>query len=259
MALGSKINRYKSLIGKFRNWPQFLFFKMGKKGSFNFKMRNGFELSVSRQMLPPFKESFFDGVYFQGFPKEKLPKGKIQVIDVGANVGFFSLYMFSEYPEASILSFEPMPFNYNQLKNYQSSYPAYNWHIEQKALADHREGLKLHSSTVEGFSTMASVFEADGKGEVINVPTMTLADVVGSHKFEKIDLIKLDCEGSEYAILYSAPRELLDTIELMCIETHAGKNENENHQSMVRFISDLGMSFKEKTNADGTGYIWAWR
>ena len=259
-AIRHKIHRYRSLISNFKNWPQFLAFKTGAGDAFKFKMRNGFEIEVPKKMLPPFKESFFDGVYFKGYPENKVPaSGDITVIDIGANVGFFSLFMFSRFPQARVYSYEPMPFNYSQLKSYKEHFDQFNWEAEQRAVADHREGLVLHSSTVDGFSTMASVYAADQKGERIEVETLTLEDVFTKYDLKKIDLIKLDCEGSEYAILYQAPKALLDQIELMSIETHPGTGEGENHQGMINFLKGIGMTLKEQINSDGTGYIWAWR
>lgn len=174
-------------------------------------------------------------------------------------MGFFSLFMFSRYPEAKVYSYEPMPFNYAQLNKYKEHYSQFAWQPEQRAVADHRDGLVLHSSTIDGFSTMASVFQADQKGERIEVETLTLEDVFKKYDLEKVDLIKLDCEGSEYAILYQAPKALLDSIALMSIETHPGTKEGENHDAMITFLKGMGMQLKEQRNSDGTGYIWAWR
>lgn len=259
-AFRHKIHRYRSLIANFKNWPQFLAFKTSGGSAFHFKMRNGFEIDVPKKMLPPFKESFFDGVYFQGFPQEKVPAdGDLKVIDIGANVGYFSLFIFSRYPKANVYSYEPMPFNYSQLKSYQDHYTEFSWQTEQKAVADHRDGITLFSSTLEGFSTMASVFTADQKGEKIEVETLTLEDVFSKYAIKELDLIKLDCEGSEYAILYNSPAALLEKITLMSIETHPGTKEGENHDAMISFLKKKGLQLKEQRNEDGTGYIWAWR
>lgn len=259
-AIRHKIHRYKSLISNFKNWPQFLAFKTSGGNAFHFKMRNGFEIEVPKKMLPPFKESFFDGIYFKEFPRDKVPaQGDVKVIDIGANVGYFSLFMFSKYPQARVYSYEPMPFNYSQLKTYQDHYTQFAWQTEQKAVADHRDGITLFSSTLDGFSTMASVFTADQKGEKIEVETLTLEDVFNKYKLDRLDLIKLDCEGSEYSILYNSPVALLEKIGLMSIETHPGSGEGENHEAMISFLKGLGLNLKEQRNDDGTGYIWAWR
>tara|TARA_B100000965_G_C19602712_1_gene763785 strand:+ start:11044 stop:11820 length:777 start_codon:yes stop_codon:yes gene_type:complete len=258
MLFKQKLNRYKNLISDFSNWPSFIGFKSGKKPSFQFRMRNGFKIEVKRQMLPPFKESFFDKVYLKHFPENSLPHNPV-IVDIGANVGFFSLAMFSQFPKARIFAFEPMPFNFQQLNSYKKGYPEFDWKIERKAIADHDNGIILHSATVDSFSTMAGVFATDWQGEKIEVPTLTLGAVVKKNNLEKIDLLKLDCEGSEYAILYSLNDSDFDRINLMSIESHPGTAESQNHRSLLIFLNQKGFTTKEQMNPDGTGYIWAWK
>ena len=132
MSLSHKSHRYKTLLMEFKNWPQFLFFKLTGGNSFNFKMKNGFEIEVPKQMLPPFKESFFDGVYLRHFSREQLEKPEPVVVDIGGNVGFFSLFIFSKFPRAKVFTYEPMPFNFEQLKMYNQTYSKFDWTIENK-------------------------------------------------------------------------------------------------------------------------------
>ena len=201
---------------------------------------------------------FFDRVYLDGFPYQPVLGKSPVVIDVGANVGYFGLFIFSQYPNAQVYGYEPMPYNFKQLQAYKDQYRGLSWHIENKAISDHRNGITLNTSTLVGFSTMASVFESDGKGEKIEVGTLTLDDVMKGHGLKVIGLLKLDCEGSEYAILYSASDEVFYRIKYMCIETHQGSGPGQDHQSLVSFLNKKGFSLKE-VHQKGEGYIWAWK
>lgn len=258
MPANHKINRYKNLIADFRNWPSFLVFKSGKSEVFNFKMRNGFEIKVNRKMLPPFKESFFDRIYLSQF--KNLFKGNDvpTIIDIGGNVGFFSLYMLSQHPQARVISFEPMPFNFGQLKKYNEHYRHLNWEVVNKAVSDKNDPLVLYSRTIEGFSTMASLNPHEGEQEKIEVPSMTYSEMVSEFNLERVDLMKMDCEGSEYPILYSMTDEELKNIRNMCIESHATSIPENSHANLLKFLKEKGFNFKEQMNLDGTGYIWAW-
>lgn len=258
MSIGHKLNRYKSLISQFANWPEYLSFKAGSEDSFRFKMKNGFEIEVPRKMLPPFKESFFDGVYLKGLPKEFEMPSKPIIVDIGANVGYFGLYMLSQFSGARVFGFEPMPFNFKQLSKYQKEYSNHDWKNFNQAVADHNNGLTLYSSTLDQFSTMAGVFEADGRGEKIEVSTLTLTEVMEANKLDHIDLLKLDCEGSEYAILYSLSDQQFQNIHNFCIETHPGHSGDQNHDALKAFLKTKGYALNDKMNDDGTGYIWAW-
>lgn len=258
MSLNHKIKRYKTLTQEFKNWPQFLLFKLIGGNSFQFKLKTGFKIEVPKKMLPPFKESFFDGVYFKGFPSERPLNETPVVIDIGANVGFFGLYILSKYPKAKVLGFEPMPFNYSQLQKYQESYPDFDWINYNTAVADHSDGLTLYSSTIDAFSTMAGVFESGRRGERIDVETLTLKSMMEQNGLDQIDLLKLDCEGSEYSILYSMDDETLDKIKLMSIESHKGNSEKETHKALLAFLEMKGWKYTEERHGDGYGYIWAW-
>lgn len=258
MSLSHKINRYRSLMSHFKNWPQFLFFKIGGSDSFQFKLKNGFEINVPRKMLPPFKESFFDRVYLSHFPSDRIKTTSPTIVDVGANVGYFSLFMLSQFPQAKVIAFEPMPFNYGQLANYKNTYPALSWTIENKAISSNRDGITLFSSTVDEFSTMASVFSEDGKGEEIKVETIIFSDILELYNLDEIDLMKLDCEGSEYAILYGMSDDQFSLVKNFSVETHPGQSGNQNHSSLVAFLKTKGYHLVDQMNSDGTGYIWAW-
>jgi len=258
MSLGHKLNRYKSLISQFSNWPQYLSFKAGSADSFQFIMKNGFEIEVPRKMLPPFKESFFDRVYLKGLPKGFVMPTKPVIIDIGANVGYFGLYMLSQFPDARVFGYEPMPFNYNQLSKYQSEYSKHDWKNFNQAVADHSNGLTLYSSTLDQFSTMAGVFQTDGRGEKIEVGTLTFAEVINSNKLDHVDLLKLDCEGSEYAILYGMTDDQYSLVKNFSIETHPGQSGNQNHDALVNFLKTKNYKLVDQMNFDGTGYIWSW-
>lgn len=258
MSLRHKTNRYKTLLKDFKNWPQFLFFKLFGGQSFNFKMRNGFEIKVTKQMLSPFRESFFDGVYLKNFSKTQLEKPNPVVVDIGGNVGFFSLFIFSKYPEASVFTYEPMPFNFNQLAKYRQENSEFNWTIEKLAVADNKKGLTLYSSTVDSFSTMATVFKDKGRNMKINVPTLTLNDLIEINQLKSIDILKLDCEGAEYSIIYATTEHNLSIIKKISIETHIGDSDKKNHHALVEYLRSKGFSLEHKLSKE-EGYIWAWR
>ncbi|HDO26725.1 MAG TPA: hypothetical protein ENH02_01285 [Bacteroidetes bacterium] len=69
-----------------------------------------------------------------------------------------------------------------------------------------------------------------------------------------MNFLKLDCEGSEYAILYSASGEVLNGIDTIAIETHAGSKARQNMKSLLAFLNKNGFN----TNSHGD-IIWAWK
>lgn len=47
-----------------------------------------------------------------------------------------------------------------------------------------------------------------------------MKDVFIDNNIQKCDFLKVDCEGTEYEILYSPPRDIFERIESITIEYH---------------------------------------
>ncbi|MEO1052247.1 MAG: FkbM family methyltransferase [Bacteroidota bacterium] len=259
MGLGSRLSRYTNLIKNFDNWGAYLAHKVkNNKEDFTFKVRKAFAVTVPKQMLPPFKENFFDEIYLKEFPQQLFDKPKIQVLDVGANVGYFALYMLSRFPNASIYAYEPMPFNFKKLGEYQKQFDQFDIQIYNKAVADKHTTITLNVSNLDGFSTMASIFDKSTKPVKVDVEAITLEEAMSENKLDSIDFLKLDCEGSEYPILYGANEETLSKVSAISIETHQGQTENENHEALKSFLQKAGFQVRDISKGR-YGHIWAWR
>ena len=242
------------------NWPSYLLFKarQSQHASFTFKLRNTNSITVLKQMLPPFKEIFFDQVYLQRIPKKLFKKEELTILDIGANVGFFSFFMLFRYPKATVYAFEPMPFNFSQLQQYTRESGFQNLFAVNKAVAGRTGTLLLNHAADHSFTTMASVFKNQRKRHSLEVEAITLEQIFAEYKLQAVDFLKVDCEGAEYDILYKAPATLFQKINALCIETHAGQATNENTLSLAAFLREQGyrlLTVGEKK----TAYIWAWR
>jgi FkbM family methyltransferase len=252
-----KLNRYRRLIKIFSNWPQFLFFKMypGRNDSFEFHLRNAFKITVPRNMLGPFRECFLDEVYLKNIDPSLLHKENPTIIDIGSNVGYFSLYMFYKFPKAKIYAFEPLPYCFNTIKTYQSQYKQFNWQVYQDAVSDTETTIEIYTDSPDGFSTTSSMFMTD-KAYKIEVNTTTLPGFIAANGIEHIDFLKLDCEGAEYPILYNLPDSVWKKTSCLSMEAHALKGEKENIFALVDFLKTkkYRVVFREK---DRGGHLWA--
>ena len=255
----NKIIRYSNLLKKVSNWKSYLWFKVfSRKENFEFILRNSISITVPRKILSSFRECFFDEIYIRHFPKNLLDKKNMVVLDIGANAGYFSLFAHSSFNSPSIYAFEPMPYAYKVLNQYRDTYKEMNLHTYQEAVSNENGKLVLNSDTIDGYTTEASIFADDNKKHQFEVKAVNLQTFMQDEKLEAIDLLKLDCEGSEYAILYDLPKEILGKISLLCIETHKGNNANENIESLAEYL--LSNQFELVTLSEGyTGYIWAWK
>ena len=208
-------------------------------------------------MLGPFRECFLDEVYLKHIDPACLKKESPVVIDIGANAGYFSLYMFYKYPKAIVYAFEPLPYCVTILKNYQSQYKSFNWHIYPKAVSNITKPIEIYTDAVDGFSTTASMY-TPGKGHKLQVEAETLQHFIQANAIKQVDLLKLDCEGAEYAILYNLPDEVWPKITCITMEAHLLRGNQENVHDMAGFLKSKGYSLIH-TDTGGVGNIWAYR
>lgn len=257
--VGKKIKRYSNLRKNVVNWPEYLWKKtVGFSDHFVFDVVGLGKIKVHKETMGPFRENFFDEVYLTNIPGEIFDKTELTVVDIGANIGFFSLSFLSKYPQTRIVAFEPHPYCYGVLENYQLAFPEFNFDIFQQAVGRFDSTLTLKTSNLDGFATMSSIFENESNTHHFEVESIKLDTAIKNQDLDEIDLLKIDCEGSEYAILYNSSPEVFDKIRAISIETHEGSNQNESFQMLDQFIKSKGYNTFAR-NEGKTGYIWAWR
>ncbi|MBK5210577.1 MAG: FkbM family methyltransferase [Flavobacteriaceae bacterium] len=257
----SKLNRYQNLIKRVLNWKFYILKKVvGFNEDFEFNIRNFGKILVLKNMLGPFRENFLDDIYFKHIPKSVFNTNQNPVIiDIGANVGFFSLAAFSKYPKAKIYAFEPHPYCFKVLKNYKQEFKRFDWNIFNQAVSNKNENIFLNTNNLEGFTTVTSVFKKSKDIKVFAVKAVSFDTFLEENKIDYIDFIKLDCEGSEYEILYALPKEKFKIIKSLCIETHKGENENQNLNSLNKYLKNVGYKTEILDEGNYSGYIWAWK
>ena len=89
-------------------------------------------------------------------------------------------------------------------------------------------------------SVTASVF-ADFAAEnqrSVRVPAVALSEVL--RPIGAVSLLKLDCEGSEYPILYETPPELLRNVRAIAMEAHELDTDRRNPRAVTSYLESLG-------------------
>lgn len=122
------------------------------------------------------------------------------IFDIGAHIGSFSLYALRIYPDARLYSFEPSKENFKYLqKNLQKNgigqerCKAYN-----SALGDYNGSGMLDVSRRNDAYRLAFHNKQNFMQPCF---VRTLADICKEHNISRIDILKMDVEGSEYGIL----------------------------------------------------------
>jgi FkbM family methyltransferase len=140
------------------------------------------------------------------------------VVDIGANIGIFSLYAAS-HRAAKVSAYEPNSEAFQcLLKNIDANGLKAVVTPSQLAVTN-RDG-----ATVK-FPTKASMYNAiitdENCSDFEFVQTISLARILG--QTGKVDILKLDCEGAEYDILLNASQEALSQVASIRMEYHPGQ------------------------------------
>lgn len=248
--------RYFNLIKNIDNWQEYLFYKfrITREDPLIFHCKNNVVVEVPIRLLHTFKEIFFEECYTKCLPKDRL-KNDMTVIDVGANAGYFSLYMLSQYPGSQVIAFEPIPKNFELLMQNRRRNSMRNLTAVNKAVYSTIQKITLRYDARDSFTTTGSIFGRELGEDEIEVYTTTLPEIFETYALERVDLLKLDCEGAEYHILYNCPENCFKSITCIAMECHTGKNEDESRPAVCNFLRSLAY----RTRIDKGGMVWAWR
>jgi FkbM family methyltransferase len=130
-------------------------------------------------------------------------------IDVGANIGLISLYMLKKITDIKIYGFEPSPHQYSLFKKtIETNLISEKIELSDFALSDTAGQVSFFAHTTgcpaDGFKDTGR----GGKGKSIDVQTIPLDTWWIKKGKPKIDLIKVDTEGSEL-LIFKGAKELL--------------------------------------------------
>lgn len=255
--MNKKITRARNIFANVSNSWGYLSYKLGsKKKGFQFKVPGGIVLDVPKRLMPTFKEMFFRAPYLEGMPQNVVKGSKPLIIDIGANVGYFSFFVLSKFPQATLHSFEPFPPNAKLLKKYRKQHPQLDLNIHEKAVSGKPGQISLGYDGNDEFSTSASQMEIAGQGETIDVECITLPDFIAQHKITRIDWLKVDCEGAEYDIFRQGADEFLPIVQAVTLETHDSEVPGEDLESLKELLVKHGFQVRSNTISP---LIWAWR
>jgi amino acid adenylation domain-containing protein/FkbH-like protein/FkbM family methyltransferase len=197
------------------------------------------------------------------------------ILDVGANIGLFTLFAQQQSPKGTIYSFEPSPHAFDKLRTNAKLYCS-NTHLFNCGLgsegreetftfyphssvfssfaADTEQDEKAirsviinmlqrdHSLDEESLEQLADEFIKDRlKEETYQVQLRTLSEIIEEYKIKKIDLLKLDAEKSELAILQGIKDHHWSLIKKIVMEVH--DQEGSTLRRVLRLLEDKGFRF----------------
>jgi len=142
------------------------------------------------------------------------PKNNIStILDLGANIGV-SVEVFNRlFPKANIIAIELEKENMEMCRINHGD----NRNVSMINGAIWSETGRVGLQDV-GDGSWA--FQVDDKQDYNTVPAYTYSDILEIHNIERIDIMKMDIEGAEAAVLEASADEIFSTTTISIIEVH---------------------------------------
>ena len=173
---------------------------------------------------------------------------KDTVVDIGAHVGYFTLYAANLAKKGKIISYEPSKKSFSILEKNIKINNFSNIKLENVAVSKTHGKALLHTDDHDEISN--SLYNLNKKSKVYEVETNTLEEIFLKNKLDSIDFLKIDCEGAEYEILMNASSLDLDKIKKMSIEIHE-KLVPYSKEVIIEKLVKHGFNVKLETDISG--------
>jgi FkbM family methyltransferase len=155
------------------------------------------------------------------------------IIDCGSNVGISALYFKSLFPKARIYCYEADPHIAEILRRNLENNGAVDVEVFQKVVWTHSNGVFFGSEGADGGSvhnTQNATF----------FPSVCLREVLQQR--EAIDLLKIDIEGAEVAVLQDCVNEL-HRVKYLYVEYHSFTDQPQELDVLLRLLKESGFRY----------------
>ena len=179
-----------------------------------------------------------------------IPRVRVKrIVDIGANVGFSCLYWLAIYWRAEVIAFEPHP-----------------GHVAQWRVNVARNGLEsratLHAVAAGAANGRAWISDA-GTSSRLSHAAESGCEIQVVDAFElladvRIDILKIDIEGSEYELLEDPRFGALDVYALV-LEWHARSDRLWGREWCEKRLAELGFRVYPIFEKKSFGMMWAYK
>ena len=158
------------------------------------------------------------------FRKDYLVRQDIEVVaDIGSNIGISALYFLTQNPRVKCYLFEPNPSNVEKLKQNLKGFED-RYVLQTYAVSDVSGTFDFGIESTGRYGSLEQHL-----GQTIKVDCKDINSVLQLiiNREKKIDLLKIDTEGSEIKTLRAINEEYLKDIKMICSESEQVINNGE--------------------------------
>ena len=275
MGIGYAVGNVVLAARKYKNWPEVIVSTAKRQEPAKVILKNGLQIEADVGLRFLVREIFFEKVYNPA----NLSIGRNDlVVDIGANNGVFTLFAAS-ITRNRVHAFEPSPRNLEVLRRNIALNGLHHVIAHNCAVSDRVGSAKLFLNPADGQQNLLAdhilpdkiaeykthtdlnylIARPDKAEDSLEVATTTLQEIITSNNIERIDFLKLDCEGAEGSILHSTPRQYLQRVRKIAMEFHDHLSQF-SHSDIQRMLEVAGFLTRLKWDGKSPlGYMYAWR
>ena len=174
--------------------------------------------------------------------EELIDRKDATFIDIGANIGTFTIWALRTVPGSRVFSYEPETKNYSLLVE----------NIRDNGMERRAQAFRSAVCGESGMRSLSIAGESSGKnslaydvGGVVSeqVSCLTLASIFADNGITHCDCLKVDCEGAEYELLYAAPVSVTNMIDMIIFESHGV--EGHCVGALKKFLVERGFTIED--------------
>ena len=214
--------------------------------------------------------TLYETLILQYYDKLNLVEGDT-VIDIGGHYGFFTMYALNR-GASQIHTIEPTKTTYDVLcKNLKDYNNVKKYNLAISSDNNSRELITIGSSSCnsfhENFNNSPDNKENQGVRKIQTVNCVTLEQFMKNNDIDRIDALKLDCEGAEWDLLPTVPDDILKyKIRKFSMEAHPDgvgqQGMKERSLAFIERLEKLGyhvIADPQITSNGELGNLWARR
>ncbi len=177
--------------------------------------------------------------------KDFYNKRNLNIVDIGANIGAFTVYASMRAPDGKVFAFEPLSENFSVLNENVELNKSDNIKTFKLGILDKNIRIPIYLSEKNMNKGIGSVHKTNENIKEY-IKCRSLKDIFEICGIKKIDLLKIDAEGSEYPILLNSDSKTLKKIDKIVLEFHDSLDNRYNYKDLKAHLIQQGFKVRIK-------------
>jgi FkbM family methyltransferase len=236
------------IVRRISNWPAAWGLRLFplRQGIQRLRFRDGLALHCrgGTRDWDVIHELCFAGGYARALKWLSAQPGEPLVLDLGGNVGVFSLLAAQAHPRPRIIAFEPGPPNAEMFEQNLAANPvlAPRINLRREAVGGTTRIAKWFFDAMNPGGS--GLYQPHGDG--VEVRIRAFAEIL-AELGAPVALVKMDIEGAEFEVLEHTPAEVWQRVSALSLELHDDPAGRTRREEFLHRLRTLGFSIEEES------------